>query len=152
MKDLELLLQEAKEAIEKVESEHELNEVKASYLGKKSVLSEIMASMRELSIEEKKELGQKTTLFRRSVEEKVEEKKKVLELKAINEKSSRSPKIKMRFNVPSVFGREIIKDEIKNYDERELIELLIEDARMGAFENIDDLIKEYDSLFETAKS
>ena len=67
-------------------------------------------------------------------------------------KSSRSPKIKMRFNVPSVFGREIIKDEIKNYDERELIELLIEDARMGAFENIDDLIKEYDSLFETAKS
>ena len=86
MKDLELLLQEAKEAIEKVESEHELNEVKASYLGKKSALSEIMASMRELSIEEKKELGQKTTSFRRSVEEKVEEKKKALELKAINAK------------------------------------------------------------------
>ena len=86
MKDLELLLQEAKEAIEKVESEHELNEVKANYLGKKSALSEIMASMRNLSIEEKKELGQKTTLFRRSVEEKVEEKKKELELKAVNAK------------------------------------------------------------------
>ena len=71
MKDLELLLQEAKEAIEKVESEHELNEVKASYLGKKSALSEIMASMRELSIEEKKELGQKTTLFRRSVDDNI---------------------------------------------------------------------------------
>ena len=49
MKDLELLLLEAKEAIEKVESDHELNEVKANYLGKKSALSEIMASMRTLS-------------------------------------------------------------------------------------------------------
>ena len=66
MKDLELLLLEAKEEIKKVESEHELNEVKANYLGKKSALSEIMASMRTLSIEEKKELGQKTTLFRGS--------------------------------------------------------------------------------------
>ena len=88
MKDLELLLLEAKEAIEKVESDHELNEVKANYLGKKSALSEIMASMRTVSIEEKKELGQKTTLFRRSDEEKVEEKRKELELKAVNAKLS----------------------------------------------------------------
>ena len=86
MKDLELLLLEAKEEIKKVESEHELNEVKANYLGKKSALSEIMASMRTLSIEEKKELGQKTTLFRRSVEEEVEAKRQELHDKAVNER------------------------------------------------------------------
>ena len=54
LKSLEL---EAVETINNVETEHNLNEVKALYLGKKSKLQEIMAKMKDLSIEAKKRVG-----------------------------------------------------------------------------------------------
>ena len=85
-KNLESLQQEASVAIENVQSEHELNEVKANFLGKKSALSQIMATMRDLSIEAKKELGQKANIFRTKVEELVEAKRQELLDKAINAK------------------------------------------------------------------
>ena len=57
-KDLELLQKEAQAEIQKAENEQDLNNLKANYLGKKSTLASIMASMRDLSIEARKELGQ----------------------------------------------------------------------------------------------
>ena len=65
LKSLEL---EAIEAINNVQTEHNLNEVKASYLGKKSKLQEIMSKMKDLSIEEKKELGKNSNEFKVKVE------------------------------------------------------------------------------------
>lgn len=59
------------EEIKNTQTIHDLNEVKALYLGKKSPLSEIMSKMKDLSIEEKKELGQKANEFKRLVEEEV---------------------------------------------------------------------------------
>ncbi len=86
MKDLEVLEKEACECIDAIESEHELNEAKAQYLGKKSALQEIMANMRNLSIEEKKTLGQKANAFRQKVEEKIEERRNYLINLAVNAK------------------------------------------------------------------
>ena len=57
IEDLKKLELEAIETINNVQTEHNLNEVKALYLGKKSKLQEIMAKMKDLSIEEKKALG-----------------------------------------------------------------------------------------------
>ena len=83
LKSLEL---EAIEAINNVQTEHNLNEVKASYLGKKSKLQEIMSKMKDLSIEEKKELGKSSNEFKAKVEALVEAKKEELAKKVINEK------------------------------------------------------------------
>ena len=46
IEDLKKLELEAIEAISNVQTEHNLNEVKASYLGKKSKLQEIMSKMK----------------------------------------------------------------------------------------------------------
>ena len=83
-KDLESLQEEATKALEEVTNEQDLNNLKANYLGKKSVLSEIMATMKELPIEKKKELGQKANIFRQKIEEKIEAKRQNLIQKTIN--------------------------------------------------------------------
>ncbi len=86
LKKLEL---EAIEAINNVQTEHNLNEVKALYLGKKSKLQEIMSKMKDLSIEEKKELGKNSNLFKVKIESLIEEKRETLAKKLINEKLSK---------------------------------------------------------------
>ena len=85
-KDLELLQKEAEAEIEKAENEQDLNNLKANYLGKKSTLATIMASMRDLSIEARKELGQKANVFRVKIEEFVEKKRQELLQKIIDAK------------------------------------------------------------------
>lgn len=84
--DLKKLELEAVEAINNVETEHNLNEVKALYLGKKSKLQGIMSQMKDLSIEERKELGQKSNEFKVKIEKLIEEKRQQLADKLINEK------------------------------------------------------------------
>lgn len=75
---LQLLQNEAKVAISEVKTVHDLNATKALYLGKKSPLQEILSKMKELSIEEKKLLGQKINEFKNMIEEDVA--KKLIEL------------------------------------------------------------------------
>ena len=53
----------ATSSIANSKSIQELNEIKALYLGKKSPLSEIMSKMRELSVEEKKEVEEIYTIY-----------------------------------------------------------------------------------------
>lgn len=84
--DLNCLEVEAIEAINEVQSEHNLNEVKALYLGKKSKLQEIMAKMKDLSIDEKKALGKSSNEFKVKIEKLIEEKRKEIADKEVNEK------------------------------------------------------------------
>ena len=84
--ELDILQESAKNEISNAQNEQDLNNLKANYLGKKSRLSEIMASMRELSIEKKKELGQKANEFRTKIEEFVENKRQELLEKLIDAK------------------------------------------------------------------
>ena len=69
-----------------VKTFNELNEAKALYLGKKSPLQEILATMKDLSVEEKKQLGQKINEFKNFVEEMVNERVSYLEELEINKK------------------------------------------------------------------
>lgn len=69
----------ALERIKQVQTMHELNEVKAMYLSKKSLLQEILSTMKDLSVDERKELGQKTNVFKTIVEEALGKKRMELE-------------------------------------------------------------------------
>lgn len=59
------------EKIKATKTINELNDAKALYLGKKSPLQEILMMMKNLSVEEKKNLGMKINEFKSYVEEKV---------------------------------------------------------------------------------
>ena len=63
-----------------------LNDLKTKYLGKKSKLQEISASMRDLSVEEKKECGRLMNEFKTFVEESISNLKVKLEAKELEEK------------------------------------------------------------------
>jgi phenylalanyl-tRNA synthetase alpha chain len=84
--ELEKLIEEAKKTIGSVKTQHELNEVKALYLGKKSPLQEMMKTMASLSLDEKKRLGQEVNEVRVQIENLVNEKRIALEEAVINEK------------------------------------------------------------------
>lgn len=83
LKDLE---KEAIAEIEKVDNIHALNEVKSVYLGKKSKLQSIMVTMKDLSVEEKKELGLRINEFKNKIEEVVLNHKDYLENKEVLDK------------------------------------------------------------------
>ena len=83
LKELEL---EAVENLNKVQNEQDLNEVKAAYLGKKSKLQSIMATMKDLTNEARRELGQKVNEFKTKIEELANQKREELVNRAVNEK------------------------------------------------------------------
>lgn len=88
IQELEKLRQLAVKEITDVKTFHELNEVKANYLGKKSPLQEIMKIMKDLSIEDKKEFGQKVNEFKQLIEVMIETQRIKLEDKLIEAKLS----------------------------------------------------------------
>lgn len=53
--DLELLEKQALEDAKKAKTQHELNEVKATYLGKKSLISNMMLTLKNYTVEERKQ-------------------------------------------------------------------------------------------------
>ncbi len=69
-----------------------LQQKKALYLGKKGPLSQVMASMRDLSVEEKKEVGKESNRIKGILETKFEEKRKAIE-EAVIAKKLESEKI-----------------------------------------------------------
>lgn len=85
-KNIELIVNEAKESFDACKNQNDLNQAKALYLGKKGPISEVMATMRELSIEEKKELGAKVNVAKTEIEKYFEETKTKLINQEINEK------------------------------------------------------------------
>ena len=85
-KNIELIVNEAKASFDACKNQNDLNQAKALYLGKKGPISEVMATMRELSIEEKKELGAKVNVAKNEIEKYFEETKTKLINQEINEK------------------------------------------------------------------
>ena len=61
--DIQSIVVMAKEAFTKCQTQNELLQEKANFLGKKGPISQIMATMRELSIEEKKEYINELNVF-----------------------------------------------------------------------------------------
>ena len=72
--------------LQNVEKVQELQEVKSKYLGKKGLVSELTANMKDLSIEEKKEIGRLANEIKTEVVEKLDEAQNKLEEKALKDK------------------------------------------------------------------
>lgn len=76
---LKLLEQEAKDAIRGVSTIVKLREVNSLYLGSKSPLREIMKTIKDLTNEEKKEVGMEINRFKAMITEEVEIKEKQIQ-------------------------------------------------------------------------
>ena len=81
MQQIEMLRQEAKEKISKVEGLSALNDLRVTFLGKKGPVQELMKGMKNLSKEEKPVFGQKVNQLKSELSSLIEEKKKELEEK-----------------------------------------------------------------------
>ena len=81
-----LLQNEIEEKLKNVTNLETLNELKVNYLSKKGPVSELTNSLRDLSIEEKKEFGKIITDFKNDVYSKFEELKNKFELEELNKK------------------------------------------------------------------
>lgn len=84
--ELEKIKQTAKERFAKIENKIELMNEKANWLGKKGPFAQIMANMRQLSIEEKKEIGQMSNEAKAEIEKSFQDKLKELNDAEINKR------------------------------------------------------------------
>ena len=62
--DIKKVLNEVTKEIEQSSSQQELQNVKVAYLGKKGKITELLKSLKDLSLEEKKSSGSKLNLLR----------------------------------------------------------------------------------------
>lgn len=76
---LQTMLEEAKAVIDKCNSQAELNDKKAFYLGKASPLNQFMKQMALLSADAKKELGMKINSFKTQIEEIIQNRREAIE-------------------------------------------------------------------------
>lgn len=86
IKELDNVLIQADDELKDVSDLNLLQQKKANYLGKKGPIAQVMATMRELSQDAKKELGQKSNKIKVALEELFEKKKKAIEDAMINKK------------------------------------------------------------------
>lgn len=83
---LENIKTNALDEISKCETEQELNNIKSKYMGKKSEFNDVMSEMRNLSNEEKREVGSKSNEIRNEITTALDEKLTFIKDKALNEK------------------------------------------------------------------
>ena len=88
---LQSIKDEAEKAIRNAANMHSLNEVKASFLGKKSAFNDIMKSMKDLSKEDRPIIGKETNIAKQKISQWIEQRKVALEAeqvqKQINEET-----------------------------------------------------------------
>lgn len=86
MKELELILENAKKEIEKCSKSADLANVKAKYLGKKSTLSDLMSKLKDMSVDDKKIFGKEINEAKNNINKLIEDKNKLIAEKLLNEK------------------------------------------------------------------
>lgn len=86
MKDIEKIITELNNKLKEINDLNILNEVKAEYLGKKGVVTDLSKQMATLTIDEKKEFGKKLNEIKIQVTELIDAKKKELDDIKLNEK------------------------------------------------------------------
>lgn len=115
---MEEILKKFKEDLNKVETEVNLNEVKAKYLGKKGEVTSLYSKMKNLSNDEKKSFGAFLNGLKTEITNLLNDKKEELETKLLNEKlSSESidislPATEIPFGAPSILEKMI--EEVEN--------------------------------------
>ena len=84
--DIKKVLNEVTKEIEQSSSQQELQNVKVAYLGKKGKITELLKSLKDLSLEEKKSSGSKLNLLRIEVDNLIKDKFNDLKIEEINSK------------------------------------------------------------------
>ena len=94
-----------------IDNINKLNEIRTKYLGKKGLITDLTSNMKELSIEERKEVGRVSNELKTEVTNRINEIQKYLEEKAINEKLSNEkidvtlPSTKIRTGAPNILEK-----------------------------------------------
>lgn len=89
MKELEQLDQvvnSLEEELKDIDDLTQLQQKKANYLGKKGAIAQVMANMRDLTIEARKEIGMRSNKIKQLLEERFEQKRQALENAIIDKK------------------------------------------------------------------
>ena len=115
---LNSIKEEALIEIDSCDSEQSINNVKSKYLGKKSSFTEIMSGMKDLSPEEKKEVGMVSNEVRTTITEALDNRLKAIKDEVLNKKlehdkidiSLPSKRRKMGTRHPLTIVREEIED------------------------------------------
>ena len=84
--NLENVLQQATVELTNISDLVTLQQVKASYLGKKGAVAQVMSNLKDLSIEQRKELGMKSNQVKQALEQMFDAKRKEIEEAIINAK------------------------------------------------------------------
>lgn len=86
MQDLENVEESVEEELAQIEDMNALQQIKAKYLGKKGLIASLMANLRDLTIEARKELGSKSNRVKQALEARFESKRQELEDRMIERK------------------------------------------------------------------
>ena len=84
--DIKKVLNEVTKEIEQSSNQQELQKVKVAYLGKKGKITDLLKSLKDLSLEEKKSSGSKLNLLRIDVDNLIKNKFNDLKIEEINSK------------------------------------------------------------------
>ncbi len=87
--DLNSLEEKAKNEIENAKNLKELDEAYKKYLGKNGELNKILKTLKDLPIEERKRIGKKANQLKNSLEDKIEETKKIKKKKFQEEREEK---------------------------------------------------------------
>ena len=86
IEELEHVVDNLDDDLKDVNDLNQLQQKKANYLGKKGIIAQAMAGMRDLTVEARKEIGMRSNKIKQALEEKFEEKRKAIEEAIINAK------------------------------------------------------------------
>ena len=84
--DIKKVLNQAKKDIELCSNQRDLQDIKVAYLGKKGKITELLKSLKDLSLEEKKNTGAKLNLLRIEVDNLIRNRSDKLKIQEINTK------------------------------------------------------------------
>lgn len=83
---MENILEEIKQSLKNVKNINDLNDIKVKYMGKKGIINGLTSTLKNMEVEEKKEFGAKLNELKANVTELLEETKKEIEKKQLDEK------------------------------------------------------------------
>ena len=108
---IELIKSNLENDLSSIDNINKLNEIRTKYLGKKGLITDLTSNMKELSIEERKEVGRVSNELKTEVTNRINEIQKEIEEKAINEKLSKEkidvtlPATKIRTGAPNILEK-----------------------------------------------
>ncbi len=109
--ELENILENLKNELVNVNAEHQLNEVKTKYLGKKGSITSLSAKIKDLPVEEKKTFGANLNKVKNEATNLINSKKEEIETNLLNEKLKNEsvdislPGLKVPVGAPSILEK-----------------------------------------------